>query len=211
MRTVSRLVVVAFSFLTLEASAQIFKCTDPTTGRTTFTDSACPDNSAGDFVPVAPTNVESGYLSGKEFQKRQAEREAADRSFREQWQSANEDIITGNTVDTHSKRAEQLRSQAKRENDNDRRAKLLKRAEEEENVARRAAGLPPVERSKKPSTHPNDPEYIPSPPRPSVITNCDSAGCWDDVGNRYNKGAGETYFRNDGKVCQSVAGTVICN
>ncbi|HUW28190.1 MAG TPA: hypothetical protein VMV97_06245 [Sulfuriferula sp.] len=37
--------------------------------------------------------------------------------------------------------------------------------------------------------------------RPSVITNCDPGGCWDNLGNRYNKGAGNTYFSPSG-ACQ---------
>jgi hypothetical protein len=50
-----------------------------------------------------------------------------------------------------------------------------------------------------------------SKPQPSVITNCDGAGCWDEVGNRYNKAAGNTYFRGDGKICQGVGGNMQCN
>lgn len=48
-------------------------------------------------------------------------------------------------------------------------------------------------------------------PAPSHMTNCDGAGCWDNQGNRYNKGAGSTYFRNDGRVCQHVGGMMQCN
>lgn len=48
-------------------------------------------------------------------------------------------------------------------------------------------------------------------PVPSVITNCDPGGCWDDVGNRYNKGAGTTHFTQDGRVCQNIGGMMQCN
>ena len=51
----------------------------------------------------------------------------------------------------------------------------------------------------------------PSPPQPSVITNCDAAGCWDNLGGRYNKGAGNTYFPSGGGACQSVGGQMMCN
>ena len=50
----------------------------------------------------------------------------------------------------------------------------------------------------------------PSTPRPSVITNCDSAGCWDDVGGRYDRGAGDTYFGPSGAACQMVGGMMQC-
>lgn len=60
-----------------------------------------------------------------------------------------------------------------------------------------------------PSTSPN---AVPAPtsPQPSVITNCDSAGCWDNLGNRYNKGAGSTYFPTSGGSCQLVGGMMQC-
>jgi Domain of unknown function (DUF4124) len=46
-------------------------------------------------------------------------------------------------------------------------------------------------------------------PQPSVITNCDSGGCWDDVGGRYDKGAGNTYFGPTG-ACQAIGGMMQC-
>lgn len=51
----------------------------------------------------------------------------------------------------------------------------------------------------------------PAPSAPSVITNCDQTGCWDNQGGRYNQGAGSTYIRNDGRACQNVGGQMICN
>lgn len=52
---------------------------------------------------------------------------------------------------------------------------------------------------------------IPNPaPQPSVITNCDSAGCWDDMGGRYNRGAGNTYFGPSGGACQLIGGMMQC-
>lgn len=56
------------------------------------------------------------------------------------------------------------------------------------------------------------PEPPPPPkPQPSTITSCDRGGCWDNVGNRYNSGGGNTMFRNDGKTCQKVGNTLNCN
>lgn len=46
---------------------------------------------------------------------------------------------------------------------------------------------------------------------PSAIVNCDTAGCWDTSGTRYNKGAGDTYFPSTGGVCQNVGGQMQCN
>jgi hypothetical protein len=55
------------------------------------------------------------------------------------------------------------------------------------------------------------PEPPPPPkPRPTTIMSCDRGGCWDDAGNRYNKGAGGM-FRDDGKFCQSIGNMLHCN
>lgn len=50
-----------------------------------------------------------------------------------------------------------------------------------------------------------------STPTPSNIASCDTAGCWDTNGTRYNKGAGDTYFPSTGGVCQNVGGQMQCN
>ena len=55
------------------------------------------------------------------------------------------------------------------------------------------------------------PSTIPAPPpAPSVITSCDAGGCWDNMGGRYNKGAGNTYVPSSGGACQMVGGQMHC-
>jgi hypothetical protein len=50
---------------------------------------------------------------------------------------------------------------------------------------------------------------LPKPPR--IITDCDQSGCWDNMGMRYNKGAGATHFDTNGKVCQQLPdGSMLC-
>ena len=61
------------------------------------------------------------------------------------------------------------------------------------------------EYKKKPQTK------LQPPQQPSMITNCDPGGCWDNQGQRYNGTGGTPYFRQDGKVCQSVAGRMQCH
>jgi len=50
------------------------------------------------------------------------------------------------------------------------------------------------------------------PMNPNVV-NCDSGGCWGTDGTRYNRGAGNTMFGSDGRICQAVApgAPLICN
>lgn len=46
---------------------------------------------------------------------------------------------------------------------------------------------------------------------PVILTNCDIGGCWGSNGERYNKGAGNTYFRSGGHACQVVGTRMQCN
>lgn len=45
---------------------------------------------------------------------------------------------------------------------------------------------------------------------PSIITNCDSSGCWDTQGGRYHRGAGNTYFGPSGAACQRTGSQMNC-
>jgi hypothetical protein len=59
---------------------------------------------------------------------------------------------------------------------------------------------------------PSVPTSAPAPARaPGHITSCDSGGCWDNYGTRYNHGAGPTHIRQDGRVCQNIGGMMQCN
>lgn len=50
-----------------------------------------------------------------------------------------------------------------------------------------------------------------APTAPAQITNCDSAGCWDTNGARYNRGAGTAHFpAAGGPACQLINGQMIC-
>jgi hypothetical protein len=69
----------------------------------------------------------------------------------------------------------------------------------------------PRSREIKNSDFQNPPSTPMPPPAPSILTSCDASGCWDNLGGRYNKGAGNSYFRADGKFCQSIGGQMNCN
>lgn len=61
--------------------------------------------------------------------------------------------------------------------------------------------------------HGGDVKPEPRPPphvKPSTLMSCDTGGCWDDAGNRYN-GRGATLYRDDGKTCQRVGNMLQCN
>ncbi len=47
------------------------------------------------------------------------------------------------------------------------------------------------------------------PLSPTIITNCDAGGCWDNRGGRYNKGGGNIYFGPNG-ACQKLGTMMHC-
>jgi len=49
------------------------------------------------------------------------------------------------------------------------------------------------------------------PASPSIITNCDTSGCWDSLGGRYNKGAGNTYIPVTGGACRKIGNMMHCH
>ncbi len=43
---------------------------------------------------------------------------------------------------------------------------------------------------------------VATPAPPPTIGTCDSGGCWDTGGNRYNGGANGTFLNGSGRLCQ---------
>lgn len=58
---------------------------------------------------------------------------------------------------------------------------------------------------------PQRPAPPPAPETPSLVVNCDPAGCWDTSGRRLNNAAGGNFFRSDGKFCTRAGPNVVCN
>jgi len=50
-----------------------------------------------------------------------------------------------------------------------------------------------------------------TPEPPSLIVNCDPAGCWDTSGRRLNNAGGGNFSRGDGKLCTRAGPNVICH
>ena len=50
------------------------------------------------------------------------------------------------------------------------------------------------------------------PRLPGLIRrHCDAGGCWDNLGGRYTRGAGNTYFpTTGGPSCQMIGGVMRC-
>jgi hypothetical protein len=62
-KLVGGLLLVLALFGSKSVFCQVYKCVDPATGKTTFTDTACPDKGTGNYVPTQPANSDSAYSS----------------------------------------------------------------------------------------------------------------------------------------------------
>ena len=68
------LIITVLFLVSNVAHAEVFKCISESTGKVTFTDTACPDKGTGDYVPVKPANVDSVYTSTGDGSQRQSQR-----------------------------------------------------------------------------------------------------------------------------------------
>ncbi len=69
-----RIIFVLFFLMANIAHAEVFKCVDESTGKTTFTDTACPDKRAGNYIPVRTANGDSGSAADLiEYQRQENE------------------------------------------------------------------------------------------------------------------------------------------
>lgn len=189
------LVCMAWSFPT---SAQVFKCVDPATGKTTFSDRGCGAGDDGAALNIRPANG----IDGSQYRQQAIEPE--------QYRNAVDPVQSGVRVTVVGE-----------ENDAEReRKKLCKQASTPSSgshgltasqlaaAAQLCAGVSvalPVESQGASLSAPS------ASANPPMITNCDPAGCWGSNGVRYNKGAGDTYFpSNGGPACQRINGSFSC-
>jgi len=69
-----------------------------------------------------------------------------------------------------------------------------------------APPLPPVRRAepmpRPPAAPPAASPAPAAPSRPRPLTVCDSGGCWNTDGSRYNGGTGNSFIDRGGRLCQ---------
>lgn len=170
------------------ALSQVYKCVDAS-GKTTFSDQGCAADHSAAKVDTGRVNTQDS----SQYQQRILD----DRLERSQPKQKMRVTVVG---DGRSNQQERMQDKLCRE-------ALTK--------YKGAHGLTAAQLSAAASCYGSDngrEDYSPSStPPPSHITNCDSAGCWDNQGQRYNKGAGPTHIRQDGKVCQYIGEQMQCN
>lgn len=174
------------------AHAQVYKCKEDGTGKITFSDVPCHGKNAGHAVDVRPTNQFDG--SGL---RQEAERERWQEQARRYSSSGSGSIGDGDA--------------RRRSSNSSRDSTCEQMLREPANSRAKRAALAAACGSSAPEIR-DEPTSMPAPlPAPTTITNCDSAGCWDNMGGRYNKGGGTTYFpASGGGACQMIGGVMRC-
>lgn len=182
----------------LQAPAQVFKCVDASSGKTTFSDRGCTTNDDSSAISIRPANS----IDGSQYRQQATKPNSYDAL---PTSTPNGPQITG-VGDGHGADHEgkKLCKQASTPYPGSQGPTANQRAA----AAKFCAGASPLAPAQNRSASPSTP---PIPTSPPVVTNCDSAGCWDSHGVRYNKGAGDTYFPSTGgPACQRTNGIFSC-
>ena len=67
--------------------SEIFKCVDKTTGRTAFTDKACPDDTPGVHQSIGSANIDGGYADPEAKTANKNRPSTEEKAHPEKWQS----------------------------------------------------------------------------------------------------------------------------
>ncbi len=173
------------------ASAQVFKCVDAN-GKTTFSDQGCATGHAASAISVSPAN------SSDSSQYRSQQPTYSQPEIGQQPGGARVTVVGADND------AERQRKKLCQEASTPHKGAQGLTAAQRAHAAQLCAGI---------SLPIPEPRTAPAPAlaAPPVITNCDSAGCWDTNGVRYNRGAGTTHFpATGGPACQLINGQMIC-
>lgn len=187
------IVYLAIFMLSSATQAGVMKCVDKK-GNITFSDSGCASGKMGQHVYISPT-TESPNKRYEYSSDDQDVDYGYDTSFNNST-STNRQAANVNS----GQQAQARRYEDRQRLENDLRIANASRNNNGRPLTRKERGLPSSFYS------------APMPPSPPPnITSCDGAGCWDNRGTRYNKGAGSTYFPSSGGSCQNIGGQMQCN
>ncbi len=175
------------------ASAQVYKCVDAN-GKTTFSDQGCATGHAGSAISIKPAN------SSDSSQYRSQQPTYSQPEIGQQPGGTRVTVVGADND------AERQRKKLCKEASTPHKGAHGLTAAQRAHAAQLCAGISlPIP---EPRTAPAP---APAPAAPPVITNCDSAGCWDTNAVRYNRGAGTTHVpATGGPACQLINGQMIC-
>ncbi|MDO9597010.1 MAG: DUF4124 domain-containing protein [Azoarcus sp.] len=204
--------ILIAALVSTSADAQVYKCKEDSTGKVTFSDVPCHGKNAGGSVNLHENTLDtSGSREQalkreiRDLQERMDSYEAAG-SSRSQYGRTESDL-QAERADSHACK------QAKWSLDIEAGSMTRNKASvaSKEAAMRSACGMREPDRVEIHNEYGRRGSSRAAPPRATTITNCDSGGCWDNAGGRYNRGAGNTYFpAAGGGACQMINGRMQC-
>lgn len=193
--------LLAAAVWTHEASAQVQKCVDPSTGKITFSDRGCSTGEESTTVRVSPANSIDGSQYRQQLPQ-SATPYASQESRTESGQRGTRVTVVGENNDSERQR-KKLCKEASTPHKGAHGLTAAQRAHAAQLCSGISLPVPAPQSAPVPTSTP--------PGSPAVITSCDPGGCWDSNGLRYTQGAGTTYIpTNGGHACQRINGNMIC-
>lgn len=187
--------LLACTLWSAQAAAQLYKCVDAA-GKVTFTDRGCSSDEAGSALAIQLANS----MDGSRYRQPAHQTYPPHNSIEPPKNRVRVTVVGGNND------ADRQRQKLCKEASTPHKGAHGLTAAQRAHAAQLCSGInlpiPAPSASPAPAT---------APSAPAIITNCDSGGCWDTNGLRYNKGAGATHFpANGGPACQLINGQMIC-
>lgn len=210
-----RRLTVAAAFLILfctQVSAQVVRCTDHKTGKTTYSDQPCRSHQTG--VEVLPAKTQAEIQ-----QERLQAREAIERKRDETRRAREEAYQRPSAAETEAPAAASPNQVDKADSADCKKA--LRDLDVAHSSITSQRGVPAAQAavtaacgialatSGRRSSSSSTPALLPAPPQPSVITSCDAGGCWDNLGGRYNR-VGDMHMGPAGVPCRMVGRMMHC-
>lgn len=204
--------ILLATFFSTTVDAQVFKCKEDGTGRVTFSDVPCHGKNAGGSVELHENTLDTSgsreqalKREVRDLRERMESYEAAG-SSRSQYGRTESDL-QAERADTQA--CKEAKWSLEIEAGSMTRSKTSVASKEA--AMRSACGMREPDRVEIHNDFDRRGPSRSAPPGATTITNCDSGGCWDSAGGRYNRGAGNTYFpAAGGGACQMVAGRMQC-
>ena len=213
MKIVPAFTILSLSVLSVSASGQVYRCTTPT-GGTEFSHIPCGKDSK--LIQDRASSIDTGPPTDPFGVQRERGRLQLEADYYRKKSSIDTPINAAGATNP-SRAARQIDAISCERADRD--AHIESRhARQDKVLIKRKQDLAdwecgrtlPVNESSAPA--PPTPKFTPGPVRnPSpTIASCDSSGCSDTNGGRYNRGAGNIFFGPNGISCTRTAGGIVC-
>ncbi len=200
--------------LSMQSAAQVIRCTDPRTGKITFTDGKCTGGESGVQVQERPTpeQIQADRQQAQEAMQRERMEQAADERRRRSETAQASPAVANSPVQTIGRSESAECKTALRDMDTAQRSIANQNGVPAARAAVNAACATNMNvdggTARRLQPHVQG-AVVPNPVRSATVTSCDAGGCWDNRGARYNR-SGNVFLGPGGRTCQQTGSTMRC-